>query len=296
MMGVVVVDKPKGISSHDAVNAVRRLASTRRVGHTGTLDPLATGVLVMLIGPATRLSRFATQSSKSYRGTIRLGVTTSTYDAEGEPLECHPVDLDLIRIRQVLPKFTGTVEQVPPRYSAIKMNGRKLYELAREGKVVHPRSRTVTIYAIDILDWAQPDLTVAVRCSSGTYIRSLAHDLGQRLGCGAHLLSLRRTQNGPFTIAQSHTLEQLGQLRDAGSFADAVLPPQTILDPIMPVTVLTSSQTTRVRHGQELVLETDDKDGFVQAHDEAGSLIAVLARLDDHTFRPKVVLPSVGRP
>lgn len=291
-IGVLVVDKPAGMTSHDVVDQVRRLARLRRVGHTGTLDPMATGVLVLLLGAATRLSRFATAEKKRYRGVIRLGQTTTTYDAEGEIVEERPVDVTLSAIRGALTRFTGHIEQVPPMYAAIKVDGQKLYELARRGKEIEREPREVTIYAIDLLDWSPPDVTIAVTCSSGTYIRSLAHDLGKELGCGAHLYALRRTANGPFELAQSHSLAELQKLHDEGRFDKALLPPHAALDS-MPVAVLSPAQEQAVRYGQQIAVEVPGADTYVQARGPNDRLIAVLTKLDEGLFRPTVVLPPM---
>ncbi len=296
--GVLVVNKPAGMTSHDVVNRVRRLAGIRRVGHTGTLDPMATGVLVLLLGPATRLSRFAAAGKKRYEGVIRLGQTTTTYDAEGTLVEERTVDVALPEIREALTRFTGRITQIPPMYAAIKVGGQKLYELARKGQEIEREPRVVTIYTIDLLDWSPPDVTVAVTCSSGTYIRSLAHDLGQALGCGAHLHALRRTANGPFKLAQSHSLADLQQLRDEDRFEDALRPPHAALGS-MPVAVLSPAQEQAVRYGQQIALSIPGVDTYAQARDRNNRLIAVLTKLDESLYRPTVVLPpteSTGGP
>lgn len=290
--GVLVIDKPQGITSHDVVNAVRRLAKTRRVGHTGTLDPLATGVLVLLIGPATRLSRFIMGGDKRYRGVVRLGETTTTYDAEGDVTARAPVDVDRAAIEAMLPDFLGDIEQVPPMYAAIKVKGRKLYELAREGKHVERPPRPVTLYDIEILDWTPPDLALDVHCSSGTYIRSLAHDIGQRLRCGGHLRALRRLRSGPFTLTDATTLAALDQSEGEDRLTDALLPPQAALGG-MPVAHLTPDQERAVRYGQTISLAGEDTPAMMQAHNSAGHLIAVLVQVAEAQYRPTLVLPRM---
>jgi len=289
--GVLVVDKPSGMTSHDVVNVVRRLARTRRVGHAGTLDPMATGILVVLVGPATRLSRFAMRGNKSYHSVVRMGETTNTYDADGDITECRTVTADRAAIEDALTAFVGPIEQTPPMYAAIKVKGRKLYELARQGKEIQRAPRAVTIHAIDILDWQPPDLTLDVTCSSGTYIRSLAHDLGQQLGCGGHIRELRRLVSEPFTIAQARPLAELERLYAEGDLAEALLPPQTALG-VMPAAAMTPEQEQALRYGQQIDLQPNHAAESIQAHDQKGNLIAVLAKVSDAQYRPTLVLPS----
>ena len=292
--GVLVVDKPSGITSHDVVNVVRRLARTRRVGHAGTLDPMATGVLVVLVGPATRLSRFAMRGDKRYHSVVRLGEITNTYDADGEITERRTVTVDRAAIEDALTAFVGPIEQIPPMYAAIKVKGRKLYELARQGKEIQREPRAVTIHAIDILDWQPPDLTLDIACSSGTYIRSLAHDLGQQLGCGGHIRELRRKASGPFTIAQARPLAELEELYAEGHLTEALLPPRTALS-VMPAAIMTPEQERALRYGQQIDLQTSAAAESIQAHDSQGNLIAVLTKVSDTQYRPTLVLPPPDR-
>jgi tRNA pseudouridine55 synthase len=289
MQGILVVDKPAGMTSHDVVNRVRRLAKMRRVGHTGTLDPMATGVLVLLLGSATRLSRFILTEDKQYRATLRLGITTTTYDADGEVTATAPVDVDRATIESALERFRGDILQVPPMYAAIRHQGKRLYEIAREGKEVEREARPLTIYRLDLLDWTPPDLTLEVTCSSGTYIRSLAHDLGQVVGTGAHLTALRRMTSGPFVLDQSYSLDTLEQLAGQGRFDTALLPPYAALEG-MPVLRLTPAQVQAVRHGQALTPEPPYTAEYLQARDGVDELVAVLVRLDDTVYRPTIVL------
>jgi tRNA pseudouridine55 synthase len=291
--GVLVVDKPSGMTSHDVVNTVRRLARMRRVGHAGTLDPMATGVLVVLIGPATRLSRFAMHGEKHYHSVIRMGEITNTYDADGDITERRAVTVDRAAIEDTLPTFVGPIEQIPPMYAAIKVKGRKLYELARQGKVIEREPRAITIHTIDIRDWQPPDLTLDVVCSSGTYIRSLAHDLGQQLGCGGHIRELRRMASGPFTMAQARPLVELEALYGEGNLAEALLPPQTALS-VMPQATMTPEQERALRFGQRIDLQAGDAAESIQAHDQQGNLIAVLAKVSDNQYRPTLVMPPAS--
>lgn len=289
--GVLVVDKPMGITSHDVVKRVRVLARTRRVGHTGTLDPLATGVLVLLLGPATRLAQFAAGHRKSYRATVHLGVSTTTYDAEGEITAMGVAPEDESLIRQALERFVGVIQQVPPMYSAVRVDGKRLYRLARAGMELEREPRPVEIRRLEILEWRRPELTLHIECSAGTYIRSLAHDLGQTLGCGAHLSRLIRTSSGPFSLEGSHTLDTLNAWAHEGRFAEALLPSYAILDS-MPIAALSEEQERAMRFGQRLRLELEQHAAtLVQARDARGELIGVLLSEDDGLYRPTVVLP-----
>jgi tRNA pseudouridine55 synthase len=222
--GVVVVDKPGGMTSHDVVARVRRLAGTRKVGHAGTLDPMATGVLVLGLNRATRLLGHLTLTEKRYAATVRLGISTTTDDAEGEVLATSPTDhLTDDQIRGALASFVGDVEQVPSAVSAIKVDGRRAYARVRAGEEVTLAPRRVTIHAIDVtrIDLAEPDVDVDVRCSSGTYVRAIARDVGAALGVGGHLTSLRRTAVGPFDVSGARTLDQLDEAFTMIPIADA---------------------------------------------------------------------------
>jgi len=291
--GVLVVDKPAGVTSHDVVDQVRRLTGTRRVGHTGTLDPMATGVLGILLGPATRLAQFATAGEKQYWAILRLGQTTDSYDADGRIVDEKSVDVDLEAIHSVLPRFRGAIAQLPPMVSAIRVNGKRLYEHARQGEQIQRTPRSVTIFRLAILDWVSPDLTFEVSCSAGTYVRSLAHDIGQALGCGGHLRALRRTASGPFKLEQSHSLENLEQMQAQGHLLSALLPPTAALGS-MPGVIASADQERALRFGQVVSLETSHTSDLIQAHGANGDLIAVLQRVDDGTYRPVVVLPPSG--
>ena len=288
MNGLLIVNKPAGMTSHDVVDAVRRLAQTRRVGHAGTLDPMATGVLVVVIGAATRLVQFIDGCDKTYRATLRLGATTTTYDADGDIVERRPVTVSQADVETALAGFRGFVTQVPPMYSAVKVQGQRLYKLARQGREVERKPRPVTIHCLEVLDWALPDVTVEVVCSAGTYIRSLAHDLGQALGCGAHLTALTRTVSGDFTLDKSYSLEKLRTLAEEGRFVEALLPPETALTGV-PVVNLTPEQERAVGYGQTFALDVSPDATMVQAHDAAGQLVAVLIPVAPGMWRPKLV-------
>ncbi len=213
MDGLLLIDKPKGLTSFDVVRQVRRLLGTRRVGHTGTLDPMATGVLPVAVGEGTRLVQFLLEGDKEYRATLRLGQTTDTQDADGVILLERPVgEISLAELQQAAAGLTGSIQQLPPMYSAIKMDGVPLYRLARRGIEVERTPRTVFVERIEVLRRALPEVEIAVTCSKGTYVRTLAHDLGERLGVGAHLTALRRVRSGPFRISDCISLDELARL------------------------------------------------------------------------------------
>jgi tRNA pseudouridine55 synthase len=208
--GVLLVDKPKGLTSHDVVYRLRRKLSMKKIGHAGTLDPMATGLLIMLIGKATRISQYLMSVDKAYEGEATLGVITDSQDAEGEMMETRPVPpLTEAQVREAMKGFLGDQYQTPPMHSAIKIDGVPLYKMARKGEEVEREPRFIRVMAFDLLGFAAPKLTFRLLCTKGTYVRTIAHDLGQKLGCGAHLSALRRTGSGQFNIGQCVTLEAL---------------------------------------------------------------------------------------
>ena len=224
--GVLLFDKPAGSSSNQALQRVRRLFAARKAGHCGSLDPLATGILPICFGQATRFSAYLLGAAKTYRASCRLGQTTTTGDAEGDIVEQRPVELDLAEVQTVLGRYVGRIEQVPPMYSALKHEGRRLYELAREGREVERKPRRVEIFSLELLDFDTPVLDFEVHCSSGTYVRTLAEDIGAALGCGAHLIGLRRTEVDGLRVQDSVTIEDLEALAEDDSDAlDALLLP-----------------------------------------------------------------------
>lgn len=291
MNGILIVNKSSGMTSHDVVNSVRRLFGTRRVGHTGTLDPIATGVLVLLLGSATRLAQFMAHDDKRYRGTIRMGIETSTYDADGEVVAVKPVEVGLEAIQAAVAGFRGDIQQIPPMYSALKVHGQKLYSLARQGITIEREPRAVTIYHSEVLAWQPPDLILDVQCSAGTYIRSLAHDVGEALGCGAHLRALTRTASHGFTLAESHTLDALNALSQEGRLINTLLSPRVALGQA-PAVTLTRAQVTAVRHGQSIALPEVEEAQVLQVVDQQGDLVAVMIPADNGDWRPKVVIPA----
>ncbi|HEX8732989.1 MAG TPA: tRNA pseudouridine(55) synthase TruB [Ktedonobacterales bacterium] len=257
MDGIFVIDKGEGMTSHDVVARVRRLARQKRVGHAGTLDPAATGVLPVLLGQATRVAEYLSESGKAYHAVIRFGIETTTYDREGEVTREASIEgLTLERITAALPAFLGEQEQLPPIYSAIKRGGKPLYALARAGEAVTVEPRRVRIDALRIIAWQPPDLTLDVECGKGTYIRSLAHDLGQRLGPGAHLAALRRTRSGPFILDQAITLEALERALESDAWRDHFFAADEALLGWRAL-ILSAASEGRMRNGQPLRFGVD---------------------------------------
>ena len=251
MDGVIVVDKPQGWTSHDVVAKMRRIANTKKIGHLGTLDPMATGVLPLVVGRATRLAQFYVASDKVYEGTIRFGYATDSYDRDGEPTspQTDP-ELDLDELNALFNPFRGVQEQVPPPVSAKKIGGTPAYKLVRQNKPVELKAVQVHVYALDLLGIEGPEVRVRVHCSAGTYLRSIAHDAGQLLGCGAFLSELRRTAAGDFVIDQSRTLEELATLSEEQRLAEALVPAAKLLPqfPNEPVDLTTAGQ---IRQGRD---------------------------------------------
>jgi tRNA pseudouridine55 synthase len=273
--GVLVVDKPVGLTSHDVVQIIRRGTGIRRAGHTGTLDPRASGVLVVLIGPAVRLSEYVSASDKRYQATIRLGSSTDTFDAEGRITSSASVEnISEERFEEILDQYVGEIEQVPPPYSAIKVGGRKAYEMAREGEEVNLEPRLIQVYSLELLEWDSPEAVVDVFCSSGTYVRSLANDLGNALGVGAHLVGLRRTKSGRFTLRDAVPLRRLQESFIAGDWYKYLIPAAEALAE-WPMVELDGDQVELVRHGHRVPAESEAK-GWARGVSEQGDLVALL--------------------
>ena len=271
MDGIFNIYKEKGYTSHDVVAVVRRTLHMKKVGHTGTLDPDAEGVLPVCVGKATKLSDIIMDGRKSYRAVVRLGVTTTTEDASGEVLEEKSVDFDEDKIRRTVAEFVGEIRQIPPMYSAIKINGKKLYELAREGKEVERKARVVTIYGITIRRFLPPDaFEIDVDCSKGTYIRTLCSDIGKALGCGAHMASLLRTKTGAFTLENAIPLEKLKSLAEEGRAEEAMLSMDEALAGY-PAAVVSEKSTKLLYNGGKI------RSAFYQSKDrlEPGEMAAV---------------------
>ncbi len=286
--GVLVVDKPVGLTSHDVVQIIRRGTGIRRAGHTGTLDPRASGVLVVLLGPAVRLSEYVSASDKRYQATIRLGQSTSTYDSEGE-MSGEPVNLDNIseeEFEDILQDFVGEIQQVPPAHSAVKVQGKKAYERARAGEEVELPARTINVYSLELLEWAPPEVVIDVFCSSGTYVRSLANDLGERLGVGAHLVGLRRTKSGRFTLRDAVSLRRLREAFQIGDWAQFLIPAAEALGD-WPAVEMTADEVERIRHGHR-VQASEESDGWARAITEQGDLVALVEYLEGE-WQPRKV-------
>lgn len=275
--GIIVMDKPAGWTSMDVCGKLRRLLDERRVGHAGTLDPMATGVLPVFVGRATRAVEFAESGDKEYIAGLRLGVETDTQDSTGQVVAEHKVDCDRQALEEVLPQFRGDILQVPPMYSALKRNGKKLYELARKGKTVERKPRPVTISALDILSQESPDhYTLRIGCSKGTYIRTLCHDIGQTLGCGGVMDALRRTRAAGFTLAEAVTMEQVIQAAEEGR-AEALLTPVDRFFDGHPALTVRGRAERLCRNGNPFHWEAEE--GLYRVYGSDGSFL-MLGRLE----------------
>jgi tRNA pseudouridine55 synthase len=297
LSGILNVDKPPGITSHDVVDVVRRISGQRQVGHAGTLDPMATGVLLVCLGKATRVTEYLMAGAKRYRATVVLGAVTDTYDAEGQVLSSGgKTDFSRQEIEAALAGFAGRIEQVPPMYSALKRDGQPLHRLARQGKTVEREPRTVEIHEITLLDWAAPTLIFEVACSSGTYVRSLAHDLGQRLGSGGHLASLVRLSSGRFTLEEATSLARLEEVFQHGQEADYLLPlDEALLD--WPAMIVDLDRARRIVHGQAVAGEPPAAGGreppLCRAYSLDGDFLAIMTyQATTGQWRPKKVFAA----
>ncbi len=277
MNGIFNVNKPAGMTSHDVVATIRRASQAPRVGHAGTLDPLATGVLLICMGQGTRIAEYLSDHDKKYRARIRLGVETDTYDAAGAVIAEQPVHVTRDQVETALQGFVGKLSQAPPAYSAIKQDGVPLYKLARQGVEVETAPRQVEIYSIGLLDLAPPEVEIEVHCSKGTYIRSLAHDLGKTLGCGAHITALTRTAIGHFTLEDSVGLEPLREALVQG-YAGQFLHPldEALLD--FEAVVVEPDVAKRLQQGNPLTSERDHSTPLLRAYSQSGQLIGLLER------------------
>ena len=291
MNGLLVIDKPAGMTSHDVVGILRRITGERSIGHLGTLDPMATGVLPMLLGKYTRLAQYFSSAEKSYTGTIRFGFATDTYDAEGEPASSDlwpqlAQSLSLEKVRAAASRFHGEMQQMPPSYSAKKISGTPAYKLAREGKPVELKAVTIRILNFEIVSLQEAEATFAISISAGGYVRSVAHELGQDLSCGAHLSSLRRTQAGVFTLAESHLLYELQSYAGNVEALEALcIHPRNLL-PEMPSVTGDAVALGRLRNGAQANLPEFSSASLVKVFASQRELVGIAKRVAGTLFQP----------
>lgn len=287
--GIVVLDKAIGISSNRALQEVKRVYDASKAGHTGSLDPLATGVLPLCLGEATKVSQFLLDSDKKYRTRLKLGVRTDSGDCEGNEIaRCAEFDISRKQIEAALKQFQGEIEQVPPMYSALKVNGVPLYKMARKGEVVEREARRVTVYSIELGEFDEDELELEIACSKGTYIRTIADDLGQALGCGAHIIALRRTQAGAFTEADCVTTQALKEECEQGGYdaIDAHLIPMDQAIEDLPEVVLPSITASFIKNGQPVLVRHLPEEGLVRLYEEE-RFIGIGCIDDDGKVAPK---------
>jgi tRNA pseudouridine55 synthase len=288
--GVIVVDKPAEWTSHDVVAKTRHIFGERSIGHLGTLDPMATGVLPLVLGRMTRLCQFYTSSEKTYQGTIRLGIATDTYDCEGDAVgHAQAVNVTLEEIRGVVSRFVGFIQQMPPQFSAKKIKGVPAYKFARKKQEVELHPVNVEVKEFMLLGLEGDLLEFRCRVSSGTYVRSLAHELGQTLGMGAHLASLRRTAVAEFNIEQSHTLDEIAEAATQGRIEELLVHPRRVL-PDIPSVTATDEDIAKIRHGRTVNLPEMSRSRFVKVFAGQAELICIASRVAGTLFHPKVVL------
>lgn len=270
--GILNIDKPLGPTSHDVVRKLRWLLEMKRVGHAGTLDPLASGVLVVASGRATRLLEYVVGQPKVYLAEVRLGQTSSTYDGEGEISPAQPVQLSWAEVEATLSSFRGTIQQIPPMHSAVKKDGQPLYRLARKGEEVERAAREVTVYELEVVSWEAPLLQLRIACSAGTYIRSLAHDLGRALGCGGYLSGLQRTAVGSFTIERAISLDSLTR----ENIANHIQPLDKAVAHL-PCLETEQDEAVALANGQRILRRPQDPDtNLVRAYDPDGAFIGIV--------------------
>jgi tRNA pseudouridine55 synthase len=287
--GILNINKPTGMTSHDVVARVRKITGQRKVGHAGTLDPMATGVLLLCLGQATRVAEYLMASDKTYRARIRLGITTDTYDLEGKTTSQAETDrITRAQVEGELSHLVGRVEQIPPMYSAIKHKGTPLYRLARRGETVARQPRQVEIRALELLAWAPPELEIEVHCSKGTYVRSLAHDIGQRLGCGAHLAGLTRIASGHFRIEQAVTLQDLEQAIAQGELVTLMQPLDAALR-AFPAVTADQATASKIAFGQQVCLSAAPEGPMCRAYAADGRLLALLRHQAGELWQPHKV-------
>lgn len=292
--GILILDKPRGMSSNQALQKVRWLLNAEKAGHTGSLDPLATGVLPLCFGEATKFSQYLLDADKGYETVAQLGVTTTTGDAEGEVLERRDVTVGRDELEAALGRFRGEIQQVPPMYSALKKDGQPLYKLARAGEVVEREARSVTIARLELLAFDSTKATLSVSCSKGTYIRTLVEDLGQVLGCGGHVAELRRTQAGPFNLSQAIILEELEKAHAEGgneALDRFLLPSDSGLEH-WPLVQLSEHSAYYWLHGQPVRAPEAPKFGMLRVQDHTGRFIGIGEVSDDGRIAPRRLIRS----
>lgn len=289
MNGVLIIDKPAGLTSHDVVNRVRRILGERSVGHLGTLDPMATGVLPLVVGNWTRLAQFYLKSEKTYEGSIRFGFSTDTYDAEGEATRPHTeVKLTLDEVQECSRRFIGMIEQMPPPYSAKKIEGVAAYKLARKRQPVELKAAQVEVKELAILKLENDRAFFRAHVASGTYIRSIAHDMGEMLGCGAHLASLRRTSVNEFTLADAHTLDEVQGCGEGAQGEEMFIHPRKLL-PEMPSISITEEAVSHIRCGRTVNLPELSRAKRVKVFCGQKDLICIATRIAGTLFHPGIV-------
>ena len=296
--GILNINKPSGMTSHDVINHVRRLVGIRKVGHAGTLDPIATGVLLVCVGQATRLTEYLMKQTKCYRTTLCLGKTTNTYDADGEIVTTNnSTKITKTMLQQTLLQFVGRISQIPPTFSAIKKNGVPLYQLARKGILVNPDPRIVHIEEIKLINFNLPKATIQVTCQSGTYIRSIVHDIGQALGVGAYVTELTRLSNGPWHIKQAISLEMLQDAVVTDNLYTLLHPLEKGLTHLSSI-ILSAEQEKKIGYGQFInqpssLILTPSASPIIVAYNQVGQLVAILTPREPNLLKPtKVFKPN----
>lgn len=295
--GILLLDKPAGMSSNAVLQRVKRLFFAKKAGHTGSLDPIATGLLPICLGEATKVSAYQLNADKGYLVTIKLGQTTTTADIEGDVIETRQVpELTQTQLEPLLANFVGAIEQVPPMYSALKRDGQPLYKLARQGVEVERKSRQITIYSIKLLGLRDDEIDLEVICSKGTYIRTLAEDIGEELGCGGHVKVLRRILSGDFRLDAAVTLEKLNEIREqapAEALDELLLPMDTVLHELTAVR-LNSDMTRYIRQGQAVLVPKAPTEGLVRLYAGENEFLGIGHILEDGRVAPKRLINRSG--
>ena len=290
--GILLLDKPHGFSSNQALQKIKWLLQAAKAGHTGTLDPLATGLLPLCFGEATKFAHYLTDADKTYVATVKFGITTTTGDAEGEVLSTSPVNVSRIDFEKVCQQFVGEISQTPPMYSALKFEGKALYEYARAGVEIERQARPVTIHSIDVNSFAEDVATITVTCSKGTYIRTLAEDIGKQLGCGAHLIGLRRTATANYKISQAVTLEQFEAMSNEERLA-ALAPPDSAVQ-YLPAIILDNDSSFYLLQGQAVWRSGVIPSGLLRLYNEQQVFLGLGELQDDGKIAPKRLMQQAN--